>query len=531
MEFGLQDLPFELKLKITDLLSPGDVASLCATSQTNYTQLTPCLYSRIAVEHNADGMRRGIKLLQTLASPRTNLALLHPATLVRELRLWLSITTLGYHLASDWMAQRLKAMRNLETLISAALLRSAEYGLGGVSLLRVLHVSSNVPVMDGLAPILCMRPQFGRLEEVCVAARGLRRSERAGFRFLEIPGLKSLLHEETANFGTSDTPLIASFVNSLELIPSNSPALTVLHLDLTWVTDDTFPCIESAINSLRLPNLQQIQIRVFLIAHSEPSEPDFHPLLEAHPRLRSVSVPIRNFLNRPLRGDALPVLEVFSGHVEDVLQVCDGVRPLRDLTVSLFDRDSEPKKTQLVLGALIGLPSLQRLALVNRPLYYRAEKADGDEDEVGLDSDAVRSIAEACPNLTHVELHLTSIRDCTALEKVLGLKSLKIHLRMSVPSEMDMDAADLLDDISGAVNQHLVPRLPQLLDIEVAVVGVRKSSMLEPEVRIVYDALHVFDVVRRDGEREAVESEVQVKLPLFKVVGFGGHFYGVRKRN
>ncbi|KAJ7628813.1 hypothetical protein FB45DRAFT_44777 [Roridomyces roridus] len=185
-------------------------------------------------------------------------------------------------------------------------------------------------------------------------------------------------------------------------------------------------------------------------------------------------------------------------------------------------------------SALNHAPQLRRLALVNRPLHYTADLLDQwdeeehDEDEVrpepfqALDVDTVKSLAAVCPHLTHVELHLESMHHFKALNKLASLEWIKVHLRMDVPYGIDIyddtedqEPAEFApgEDLRRAINPHLVPTLPKLLEVQVAVVGVREpdweiEEILQKERGVVYEELQVFHVVQRGDVREAVEIKV-----------------------
>ncbi|KAJ7628807.1 hypothetical protein FB45DRAFT_1004285 [Roridomyces roridus] len=223
-----------------------------------------------------------MKLLKTLSSScadRSHNLGAHPATVIRELKLWFSFTTIGD------LDEYIEAVSGLDGLLEAALLSTAKHSPDGVSRLRGLHLSSDttIPIVFSA---LSLRPQFGHLEELDINSFSL---EHMVFTFLEIPKLKSLAFAMSSQTYRRSSEgrghhLVKTFVQSLDITPSASPGLTVLHIDLTW-TGDRLLDVQSAVNSLRLPRLQSARIRVFV----DLSEPDFGPFLEAHPALLDVS--------------------------------------------------------------------------------------------------------------------------------------------------------------------------------------------------------------------------------------------------
>ncbi|KAJ7430432.1 hypothetical protein B0H11DRAFT_2211097 [Mycena galericulata] len=541
------DLTLEIKTIIAQQASLGTLASLCATSRAAHVQIMPRLYAHIATTHrDKDGALRTTLLLRTLASPAKNrLPNLgaHPATHVRVLKLWYSLPVPGAKAnrppPASHMEDYKKLLKNVEHVVHIALNRTAEYAVGGESQLRVFHWSSNAAI-DITFPLLRMPPRFGRLEEIFIAPHDIKISARKGFKFLEIPGLKSLTYEEsTPSYEICPQNIVEQFAKSLKLTPTTSPALTVLDVDITWATHSRLAPLEAAFNSLRLPSLRVARIKVFL-GHKS-GNPDFLPFLEAHPTLLDVSV---NLGSKPLRKDALPLLAVFTGHTSDFIKVCDGKRPIRDLTISLFafghslGNAPEPSENgRTVIAALGKVPHLRRLAIVNRPVHYHPDSDDDDEMYMqGMDYRKLEAIGKACPKLTHLELHLDSSSDLKGLAKLSKLKWLKAHVWMNVPDTRGLaakmydmgffdgseDEGDVFgdDDFAPAdkirrdINQVL-PTLPNLCKVEVAVIGAREADSDSEwgrgggDEKIEYEALHVFRILQRAGKREAVEVEAQ----------------------
>ncbi|KAJ7636410.1 hypothetical protein FB45DRAFT_1055835 [Roridomyces roridus] len=518
------DVALELKLHIADHLPKAALASICATSRMHHVQLMPSLYSHIEMTHDEDGMRRGILLLKTLcltsssSPPRSENLSAYPAALVRELKLWL------WFLPQEKNAKDAREFFRLQQLVAIALSQTVHRSADGQSLLRVLHLYSNVG-FDAVTPLLngtC----FGCLEDFLVCAFDLEPSlRRTGFQFLQVPGLKSIVQKEPIHHGAAEGSLVESFLRSLNLMPSASPGLTTLHIDLTWTAIDILKII-SALNSLHLPNLEAARLRLFLDDLDDGEDADFRPFLAAHPSLRDVSVPLGRMA---LPQDTLPLLQVFAGHTHDFLKVCDGTRPLQQLVISLYDDDyaeglmEEPTpiaNADTILAALVHVPHLSRLALVNRPIHYNPTLLDDlveDEDEEGnffLSLSLLQLIVQRAPRLTHLEFHIKTPDDLIALRALTSLEWLKIHTILQVSGHNGSGIyTQYLQGVGETLNHHLVPVLPQLLEVVVGIIGVddQDGEIFEQEAQggVVYNMGHVFRILPPTGDdRRAVKVGV-----------------------
>jgi hypothetical protein len=221
-------------------------------------------------------------------------------------------------------------------------------------------------------------------------------------------------------FRAEEHTTMGRFCRSLKLLPSISPGLTVLNLDILC-EGTPVPLLEEAVNSLRLPCLEVAGIRVCLWGDS--LDPNFNPFLEAHPTLYDVSVVLAS---QPLRDDALPLLRTFAGRADDFLKVCDSTRPIRDLAVTLFLGDYNEghvynerraaERGRAVVAALTKTPDLRRLAIVNGydAVYDPISESDSNGIYMlGLDHSTICAIGQACPGITHLELHLKSAVSCS----------------------------------------------------------------------------------------------------------------------
>lgn len=163
--------------------------------------------------------------------------------------------------------------------------------------------------------------------------------------------------------------------------------------------------IFATINNLRLPCLRvvEIEIDIYLIAECM----DFRPFIQAHPSLENVSINLRD---QPLEATALPHLRSFEGQPEDCITICDGRRPIDTLKLLLLEpnfnlslrREKKQRGSYIwdedaVLKSLAATPTLKRLHLTT-------SRPEGEEG--GLHGSYIKRIAESCPCLTHLELHV-----------------------------------------------------------------------------------------------------------------------------
>ncbi|KAJ7683197.1 hypothetical protein B0H17DRAFT_41269 [Mycena rosella] len=340
------------------------------------------------------------------------------------------------------------------------------------------------------------------------------------------------------------------FFRSLELLPTISPGLTVLKVDISWEGTHV-SLLEEAVNSLRLPCLEVASIEVFL--WDDSPGPDFNPFLEAHPTLYEVSVVLGS---QSLCDDALPLLRTFAGRADDFLKVCDGARPIRDLAVTLFLRDYNKRRAsergRAVVAALTKTPNLRRLAIVNGYHAVYDALSEGHSNGIymhGVDSSTICAIGQACSGITHLELHLKSAKkaDVKALANLHEVRWIRAHFWITVPNGggpaanmYDEDFLDTNDNEDGSedendhgsdpssfydnacdqarlllrvfrnhIDVHLLPMAPKLLEVEIEVVVAREQDpdsehFDERQIDLCED--FSFRIVHREGKRLAVRT-------------------------
>ncbi|KAJ7455400.1 hypothetical protein FB451DRAFT_1407725 [Mycena latifolia] len=473
-------LPLELKALIAEQVPRATLVNFCATSREEYLHMMPMLYGSIVQDVCATGtdqLQRLAFLLFTLGAtpPQSRPAPSHFGALQNALRC------------------------------------TADYAPDGKSQLRAFHWDADE---INIFRLLSERPAFENLAELSVARS---RSNISEFEFLQIPGLKSLAYKSRTLFKGEERTTTGRFFRSLELLPTISPGLTVLKVNISW--DGTHvPLLEEAVNSLRLPCLEVASIEVFL--WDDSSDPDFNPFLEAHPTLCDVSVVLGS---QPLSDDALPLLRRFAGRADDFLKVCDSARPIRDLAVTLFLPDYNERRAaergRAVVAALSKTPNLRRLAIVNG--YHAVYDAFSESRSNGIymhgvDHNTICVIGQACSGITHLELHLKSAKkaDMKALANLHELRWICAHFWITVPNGggpptnmYDEDFLDTNDNEDGSedendhgsdsssfydnardqarlllrvfrnhIDVHLLPMAPKLLEVEIEVVVAREQD-------------------------------------------------------
>jgi hypothetical protein len=226
------------------------------------------------------------------------------------------------------------------------------------------------------------------------------------------------------------------FSTTIKSIPSASPHLHTLKLNFECFGGGVFKMLKeqsgpnsifAVINKLRFPCLRTVSIDIKLVEINAPV--DFRPFLIGHPSLHDVSI---NLQGQPLPDIALPNLRSFEGSPIDCVTICNGTRRIESLKLLLlepkFDLSLRGARKQSGVGSW-GIGSwgigswgdeylwdedtvLQRLAKTPtlRHLHLTTGILHPDEspqfEEQGLHNDYITKIANSCPHLTHLELHV-----------------------------------------------------------------------------------------------------------------------------
>ncbi|KZO89572.1 hypothetical protein CALVIDRAFT_543453 [Calocera viscosa TUFC12733] len=168
------------------------------------------------------------------------------------------------------------------------------------------------------------------------------------------------------------------------------------------------PTILASFNALRLPCLHTLILDGALPGLA--SLYDARPFLRAHPKLRTLDVSVQ-FLVPDM--DTVPCLSRYTGRPRDIINVCDGFRPLRTLRLYLpsagdslvSDDDGTGEAQELILHALGGTKTLTDLALV--PTWPENTSIEVRGHGQGcLPPELLRRIVRQAAGLTHVELYI-----------------------------------------------------------------------------------------------------------------------------
>lgn len=187
------------------------------------------------------------------------------------------------------------------------------------------------------------------------------------------------------------------------------------HLHTLKLTFSGVPSIIPIINALRLPLLRVVMLDISDIKLGGALT--LHPFLQSHPALTDVSVDLKG---KALDPAALPRLQSFSGSFKDPISICDGKRPIQSLVLTLpspnydFHRKYTDKAgKQISLEPIIfqRLSSASALKKLHLPVQQpdEGEEGDSNNENLALSTKTVEKLAEACPNLTELELHIDGI--------------------------------------------------------------------------------------------------------------------------
>lgn len=196
---------------------------------------------------------------------------------------------------------------------------------------------------------------------------------------------------------------------ALAKLPTQSP-----HLHTLKMTFNAVPSVIPIINSLNFPSLRVVALNISDIKLGGGIT--LHPFLQSHPTLTDVTI---DLTGKTLDPTALPHLESFSGHYKDPISVCDGKRPIKSLTLTLpsptynfthkyTDKTGKRRCLEPLIFRRLSLASntLKKLHLLVQP---PDEDEDYDYDNLALPPKTIEKAAQACPNLTELELHVEDI--------------------------------------------------------------------------------------------------------------------------
>ncbi|KAJ7234406.1 hypothetical protein C8J57DRAFT_156747 [Mycena rebaudengoi] len=256
------DIPPELWGHIALFCSRQSIAYLSTVSRAFRSLLLPVLYGTIIdppLDHT-----QSLRLFYTLVGGSSAKENPHAGLLIREL---------GVNLKGvlDTTPAALKAQSQVAASALKRLYPTITPGDTMVgSALRVLHWDTCVGI-ERLGTILGAPGKFPNLKELMVTSRGTN----TNFNFVQIPGLEALgctvyLHslddeDEDDMEDYIDSAILFKLAEAIQMLPSSSPLLHTLKLNLVVDHDDDFPDfayddLVEAINETLLPSLQTLDI-------------------------------------------------------------------------------------------------------------------------------------------------------------------------------------------------------------------------------------------------------------------------------
>jgi hypothetical protein len=161
MERPLNKLPLDFCRRLAAMASPGSLQSLCLVSKAAYKFFNLSLYEVI------DEPKKVGKLLMTLGSEKRVGLGAHPASLVRDLRIYYCVDQSFKY--TNGPEEKKKKEAQIDTMRKVVLraLDSTARTAGGRSRLRKLWFTSNVGVED-IGPLFLKRARFPCLEHLRV---------------------------------------------------------------------------------------------------------------------------------------------------------------------------------------------------------------------------------------------------------------------------------------------------------------------------------------------------------------------------
>ncbi|KAJ7125239.1 hypothetical protein C8R44DRAFT_782672 [Mycena epipterygia] len=464
------DVPPELWEIVAKSMSRQSLAQLRSVSRRFCSMLSPLLYAN-TVEPPLT-LIQSSRLIEALSNAETPGWKPHPATLIRQL----GITSPGHWNQTPSPASVL-ALNNIYDLIPLT-----DRARGAA--LRVLHWHLECS-LDDLGQTLGAPGHFPNLRELVISSIG----KNNNFNFVQIRGLEILgidfrLHDLLIDLDTAGNKICYKFAEAIQMLPSSSPLLHTLRLNLVMPFNDetTFPWdgyddLIAAINRIHLPNLATLDLSVDLNPDDfgEEIPPDFLPsaifshFLSAHPNLLDLTLNVPD-TKLPEDTTFLPRLRSFKGSVEHSVAICAQPRQLENLSIRFVVHNAclFPRFPTLSLPAL---PSLKRFHILavddeGSPIKHINE----------LSTASFAQLTSSFPNLTHLDIRI--IRRMTEYRETLILLTKLQSLRVQeyrIACAMDgvprrwpvtkmFPASEYIKEFA-----LFLPSLPQLACIEICV--------------------------------------------------------------
>ncbi|KAK7057672.1 hypothetical protein R3P38DRAFT_2842395 [Favolaschia claudopus] len=470
--YDTSDVPNELWSLIGSFASRQTVARLCSVSQHFYLLFSSSLYSNtVDLPLTAP---QSVLLIRTLATGTDSKSISitkpsrnhpHPASLIKQLGL---VDRYGD-----------KASKEKTEIVKALKQPALANGL------RTLHWNL-VAGVDELGRIMGVPGAFPNLKELFVSSGG----DIKNFNFVHIPQLEVLRVKldfydsfpPNWDYRTADR-LCFKFAESIQMLPSSSPLLHSLCLDITiTLNDDEFPFdgyldLVAAINSIHLPALTSFHISVDLIPpdfyESDPTSREFRPdtdlstFLASHPNISQLAL---NVLGTVLSEEVVHLSRIrsFTGTWDNAVFICSDPRQPQQLTLKLvhddlFDTSITPPLTEIRLPVCHSLTHLQ--------IHTFRVWGTSSKETSEVSPASFLHLASSFPNLVHLDLSinrpLENYRDhFTVLTK---LQSLRVHhyrarslLHYKRPAKEVFPPDAYIEEFS-----FIVPSLPTLTRVQI----------------------------------------------------------------
>ncbi|KAJ7658545.1 hypothetical protein B0H17DRAFT_1096828 [Mycena rosella] len=466
LSYNTLDVPPEIWEHIATFASRQSVARLCSLSHAFCSVFSVLLYSSLV--NPPLTASQSSRLIETLTDGQTSRPdwKPHPATLIRQLRL-----TGGSRLSHfEKTPVSINALRTL-----------ARAPLG--SALRVLHWNLAAGI-DELGRTLGVPGNFPNVKEIVVSSKGFNTNFNASFvqiRGLEVLGLDLDLsfHEIEDNYSAIGNKLCYKLAEVLQMLPSASPLLHTLRLDLIIPLNDEAECpwkgyedLISDINLLHLPALTTLDLAVNLDPTEENemdpddmADADFFPFLSLHPKLLDLTLdaPGTALTNDPT---FLPCLRFFKGSLDDAAVVCACRRQLNEIVLKFVERDGGYTNFDT-----LPLPTHLSLTKLRVQAVYADGKVVKNTDE--LRPASLAQLVSSFPNLTHLDICIESPipeyrHSLVLLTKLQSLRFQEYRETNGAPRTLDVKK---LFPPSGYIEEFssFLPSLPQLAHIEICV--------------------------------------------------------------
>ncbi|KAJ7443811.1 hypothetical protein FB451DRAFT_1189846 [Mycena latifolia] len=459
------EVPSELWALVAKSSRRQSLARLCAVSHGFHTVFSPLLYST-ATTNPPLKYKQTALLIETLAATHSP----HPGLFVRRL----VFPSYGLDRRIDGQTclaalSRLFDAPGDKRPVRGSALRSLEWGARGE-----LQGS-----MDALGPLLCTPGCFPNLKEIVIKCP----PSCTHFDFLRIPRLEKIELDLTAGKYEEWLPSWEAFSCELATLPSSSPLLHTLKLQLTMYAPrksivpppwDAYSGLLAAINQLRLPVLEVLELSIEAGYFDLPApETDFLPLLRQHPALKDLTLYMRK-VRIPAASEialSLPRVRAFTGSLDHCAVVATRARELACLSVSFPQFFNEDALSRLFLPG--AAPTVTQLTV-------RGVDTNGDFVlfPYALSPRSLSCLVLAFPNLTYLDIDIShKMKDYSAnLVSLPLLEYLCLRAHKEVPERAwYRPVAEIFPVAKYAthISMELLPALTQLVDVRVVLGGDR----------------------------------------------------------